>query len=176
MFWLFWAGMLIGGCSYKRHIKRLESAEKDHYAALRVFMKEEQKKEFLIRKTKEERDEFLKQMGIWDKFYSLSEKRREDILNYDVKVGWNQEELLMSWGTPYRTRLEPTSKAVQSQRWTYKFEEHYDKKKDQSYILIWEPNSKTEYKAKRVFARDVIIDDNGRPEYTDNIISEIIDR
>ena len=176
MFWFFWVGMLIGGCSYKRHIKRLEAAEKDHWAALRVFMKEEQKKEFLTKKTRPERDEYIKSLGLWDKFYELSERRREEILSYDVKKGFNQEELLMSWGKPYRVSLEPTSKAVQSHRWTYRFEQHVDPKTKQEYILIWEPNSKTEYKSIRVFERDVIIDDQGRPEYTDNIVSEIIDR
>ena len=164
------------GCSYTRHIKRLEAPEKDHWAALRVFMQEDQKKDYLTRKTRPERDEYLKSIGLWDKFYNLDEKRREDILAYNVQEGWNQEELLMSWGKPHKTGLEHTDKASRAARWTYTFEVHQDKKTKKEYKIIWEENSKTEYKAVRTYDCDVIILDNGRPEWTDNIISEIIIR
>ena len=176
MLWMFLMWNFVG-CSYMRHVKRLEEPEKKHWAALRVFMGEEQKKSFLTLKTREERDAYLKNLDLWDKFYSLDAKRQEEILNYDVQVGWNQEELLMSWGVPYKKQLEPTSKnGVSAERWIYKFEEHLDKKDGQKYILIWEEYSQTEYKALRVFAREVIIDDYGMPDWKDNIITKIIDR
>ena len=176
MLWMFLVSNIIG-CSYTRHIKRLEAPEQDHWAALRVFMKEEQKKNYLTRKTRSERDEFLKSLGLWDKYYSLDEKRREDILSFNVQEGWNQEELLMSWGVPYKKQMEAGSKhGVSAERWIYRFEEHSDKKTGKRYILIWEEYSKTEYKADRVFEREVVIDDHGRPEWTDNIISQIIDK
>ena len=176
MLWMFLVSNIIG-CSYMRHVKRLEAPEKDHWAALRVFMQEDQKKEYLTRKTKTERDLYLQELNLWDKFYNLDEKRREDILSYNVQKGGNQEELLMSWGVPYKTQMEPTSKhGVSAERWVYRFEEHSNKKTGERYILIWEEYSKTEYKADRVFEREVVIDDHGRPERTDNIISQIIDK
>ena len=176
MLWMFFIWNFVG-CSYMRHVKRLEEPEKKHWAALRVFMQEDEKKSFLILKTREERDAYLKDLNLWDKFYSLDEKRREDILNYDVKTGWNQEELLMSWGVPYKKQMEATSKkGVSAERWIYRFEEHVDKKSGQKYVLIWEEYSQTEYKAKRIYTREVIIDDYGMPDWKDNIITKIIDR
>jgi hypothetical protein len=176
MFWMFLVWNVIG-CSHMRHVKRLETPEKNHWSALRVFMKEDQKKEFLMYKTRVERDSYLKDQGLWDKYYNIDEKRREEILSYNVQEGWNQEELLMSWGRPYQTQMEPESKnGIGAERWIYKFEEHTDKKTGERYILIWEEYSKTEYKADRVFEREVVIDDYGRPEWTDNIITQIIDR
>ena len=175
MLWMFWIWNMVG-CSYMRHVKRLEAPEKDHWAALRVFMNDNQKKDFLTRKTKEERDAYLKELQLWDKFYNCDEKRRAEILAYNVQEGWNQEELLMSWGIPFKKQMEPKSKGVGAERWIYRFEEHTDKKTGGKYILIWEEYSKTEYKADRLFEREVVIDDYGRPEWTDNIITKIVDR
>ena len=174
MFWMVLTGLMMQGCSYMRHVKRLEEPEKEHWYALKVFMKEDQRKEYLTKKTRAERDEYLKGLELWDKFYELSERRRKAILDYDVAVGWNQEELLMSWGKPHKTGMEPTNKAPRASRWTYTFEVHLDKKTKKEYRIIWEPNSKTEYKSIRTYDCDVIIQDYGRPEWTDNVISDII--
>jgi hypothetical protein len=117
MFWMFLVWNVIG-CSHMRHVKRLETPEKNHWSALRVFMKEDQKKEFLMYKTRVERDSYLKDQGLWDKYYNIDEKRREEILSYNVQEGWNQEELLMSWGRPYQTQMEPESKnGIGAERW-----------------------------------------------------------
>jgi hypothetical protein len=48
----------------------------------------------------------------------------------------------------------------------YRFEKHDDG--DGRYDLVWEPNSKTEYKAIGRFRREVVIDDD--------VIAEIEDR
>ncbi len=167
--------VLMSGCGYKHLIKRLESYEADHYEALRVFMPEEERKSYLKLKTTEERDAYLKERGLWDRFYNVDEERRKQILLREVKVGWNKEELLMAWGLPIKKQIEPQSRRTRSERWIYKFELHTNKKDGSKYVLLWEENSKTEYKSDRVFSREVVIEDYGRPELTDDIIAEIID-
>ena len=175
MRWLSLSFVLMTGCGYKHLVKRLEPNEADHYEALRVFMPEEQRKEYLKLKTTTERDSYLKLKGLWDKFYNVDEERRKQILLRDVKVGWNKEELLMAWGLPIKKQIEPQSRRARSERWIYKFEMHTDKKDGSKYVLLWEENSKTEYKSDRVFIREVVIEDYGRPELTDDIIAQIID-
>ena len=51
-------------CSYERFQKRLDNQEFEHWYALRVYMKEDQRKNYLKFKTREERDAYLKQLGL----------------------------------------------------------------------------------------------------------------
>jgi hypothetical protein len=67
--------------------------------------------------------------------------------------------LYMAWGSPYdRTRLVGRN-AVRSEMLTYRFEVQED-----GAILLWEPGSKTAYKAIRLFVREVVIDDDNLVE------------
>jgi hypothetical protein len=93
------------------------------------------------------------------------------IVSADVQTGWNRDMLLMSWGLPLDRRKEVRSTAVQSERWIYKFELHKD-----GSVLLWETDSKTAYKAKRIFTREVIIEDAGAIQTHDDIIAEIIQK
>ena len=154
MLWLIFG--LVVGCGYERHIKRLDNQEYNHWTALRVFMDNDQRKEYLSIKTREGRDEWLKTKDLWDKFYQYDENIRDMIVSADVKTGWNRDMLLMSWGLPLDVRKEVRATAVQSERWIYKFELHKD-----GDILLWETDSKTAYKAKRIFTREVVIEDGG---------------
>jgi hypothetical protein len=63
--------------------------------------------------------------------------------------------LLMSWGRPYEEHRLPGRQAERSFSWIYRFEEHPD-----GSMLVWEKGSKTEYKAVRLFDREVILDDD----------------
>ena len=44
------------------------------------------------------RDQYLKDKGIWDNFYQYEHRIREQIAAGDVKVGWGEDMLFMSWG------------------------------------------------------------------------------
>ena len=72
-------------CGYERLQKRLDNQEFDHYYALRVYMSEEQRKYYLKLKTRDERDAYLKKLGLWDTFYSYEPEEREEIVAGDVK-------------------------------------------------------------------------------------------
>jgi hypothetical protein len=156
-----WMGLLLfsvwnfTGCGYERLQKRLDVQEFDHWYALRVYMSEGQRKTYLKYKTKDERDAYLKELGLWDRFYSYSPEEREAIVAGDVQLGWSKDMLEMAWGAPYERKKAIGRAAQRSFVYTYRFEQQPD-----GSVLVWEPNSKTVYKAARLFVKMVTIDDD----------------
>lgn len=147
--------MLSMGCSYTRHIKNLSGTEFDHYYALRVYMNEDQRRTYLKMETEEERNAYLQQLGLWDRFYDYSELEREEILSGEVGVGWTKDKVYMAWGTPYDRARVVGRQAVRSERLVYRFEQQED-----GTVLLWEEGSRTEYQAVRLFTRELILDDD----------------
>ena len=152
---VFFGLFSIIGCGYERLQKRLDSQEFSHYYALRVYMPEESRKTYLKMKTREERDAYLKEIGLWDRFYKYEQEERDEIIAGDVKVGWSRDKLEMAWGAPYDRQKAVGRKATRSEKFIYRFEQQ-----PEGQVLLWESNSKTQYKAVRLFVREVIIDDN----------------
>ncbi|MFT5685669.1 MAG: hypothetical protein ACI8RZ_006623 [Myxococcota bacterium] len=145
---------ILTGC-WEKKVKNLSNVEFDHYYALRVYMDDDQRKTYLKMKTEEERNAYLQELGHWDRFYSYEDRIRELIIAGEVQPGWTKDMLYMAWGSPYdRTRLAGR-KAVRSELLTYRFEVQED-----GTVLLWEPGSKTEYKAVRLFIREIILDDD----------------
>ena len=142
-------------CGYERLQKRLDNQEFDHYYALRVYMTEEQRKYYLKLKTRDERDAYLKKLGLWDTFYSFEPEEREDIVAGNVQIGWTKKKVEMAWGAPDSRKKAIGRAASRSEIYTYRFEQQED-----GSVLVWEPNSKTVYKAIRLFVKEVIIDDD----------------
>lgn len=143
------------GCGYERLQKRLDNQEFDHYYALRVYMPEESKKAYLKLKTREERDAYLKEKGLWERFYKYEQDERDEIVAGEVTIGWSRDKLEMAWGAPYDRQKAIGRQATRSEKFIYRFEQQPD-----GQVLLWESNSKTQYKAIRLFVREVIIDDN----------------
>ena len=154
MRWLLVLALTMG-CGYKGNVKNLTDAEFDHYYALRVFMSEEQVKTYLKKETPEERNAYLKEQGLWDRFYQYSDRDRQAIVRGDVAVGWKQDMVQMAWGDPYEFRKLPGRSAERSELWVYRFEVGED-----GATRVWTKDSKTYYKATRLFVREVILDDS----------------
>lgn len=150
------------GCT-GRQMKRLSDAEFDHFYALRPYMDDDARKEYLKLKTEEERNQYLKDQGLWDRFYQYDADQRDEIVAGAVQVGWTKDMVLMSWGAPYDKRKLAGRKATRSEALVYRFEQHED-----GALIVWEPNSKTEYKAVRLFRREVILDDD--------VVAEIVEK
>lgn len=146
---------LLAGCGYKGKVKNLSDNEFDHYYALRVYMDEAQTKTYLKKKTEDERNAYLRELGLWDRFYQNNEKMRALIVQGDVAVGWTKDQVLMSWGHPFEFRKLPGRNAERSELWVFRFEVGED-----GAIRVWTPESKTYYKATRLFAREVTLDDD----------------
>lgn len=158
------------GCAYTKRVKFLSDAEFDHYYAMRVYLDEEQRKTYLKLKTEEERNAFLKGVmlpglppkSLWDTFYQYGEDERQSIVDGSVEIGWTVDKLLMAWGRPMKSRKLAGRKAERSLVFVYRFEKHSD-----GTVMVWQPGSKTEYRADYLFKREVTLDDDVIAEITD---------
>lgn len=142
-------------------IKKLSEVEYGHYIALRPFMTDAEKDEWLKLKTDAEKDEWLKkktccipEKSLWDKFYQYNDVIRQRILDGKVETGWSKDQVLMSWGAPYDKRKLTGRNAARSELLVYRFERHPDG------VLVYEPGSKTLYKATGTFTKLVYMDDD----------------
>jgi hypothetical protein len=153
----------LSACSWEKRVKHLDDAEFDHYYALKVYMDDAERKAYLKLKTRDERDKYLQAFEmpgtpprrLWDLFYQFDEHIRDKIVAGEVQEGWTVEMMMMAWGNPKQSKRLTGRKAVRSWSYIYKFEEQED-----GAVLVWEPGSKTEYKAVRLFEREVIVDDD----------------
>ena len=157
-----WMLTFILACGVARFEKNIDQDEFDHWRALRVYMNEETQKSYRKLKTREERDEFLKSEGLWERFYQYEDHIRDQIAAGDVKPGWDENMLYLSWGQPFSRERIFQRPAQESYRLIFRFEQLAD-----GAVLVWIPGSKTQYKAIRLFQKEVIIDDG--------IIAEIKD-
>lgn len=142
-----WAllGLLAFGTAGK--IDRLEDAERTHFLALRVFMTEKDQKAFLKLKTPALRDQWLKDHGLWARFYQYDARRREEISAGHVATGWLQDQVFMAWGPPYqRQKSLDASLSGRVEVLTYRFEVSEDGE-----ILVWAEGSKETHHAQDRF-------------------------
>ena len=107
-------GLLAFGTAGK--LDRLEDAERTHFLALRVFMTEKDQKAFLKLKTTALRDQWLKDHGLWARFYQYDARRREDIADGHVATGWTQDQVFMAWGPPTNARRASTPPCLAASR------------------------------------------------------------
>ena len=151
---LFLAALaLLSGCGSK--LKRLSSAETDHFNALKIFMNESQEKSFLKQKTEDERNAYLKEIGMWDQFYKYDAEMREQILSGEVMEGWSEDRVFMAWGNPVSRKRLTGRPATRSELFVYRFEVD-----SEGYVRVWTPGSKTEYKARSTYQLNLYIDDS----------------
>ena len=164
--WLVVALLCLSACSWEHKVNRLTDAEFDHYYALKPLMSDEERKEYLLLKTQEERDAWLHghhpegaydrvSVAYWDMFYNYPDVLRKKIVDGAVEVGWKKEMVLMAWGAPYDKRRLTGRDAARSEMLVYRFEQQED-----GSVLVYEPGSKTAYKSVRNFTREVYVDDD----------------
>lgn len=145
---------LTAQAGWQGKVKKLSDVEFDHYYALRAYMNEDQKKAYLKLKTEEERNAWLQAAGLWDRFYKYDDATRALIIAGKVELAWTKDMLEMAWGVPFDKRKLAGRDAQRSELWVYRFEQQKDG------VLVWEPGSKTQYQAVRLFERDVTLDDD----------------
>ena len=162
---LLLALFLLTGCGWESRVKLLSDTEFDHYYALKPFMSDDERKAFLKLKTEDERNAWLKTNGchevlgkkecLWDRFYKYPENIREGIVAGAVRNGWTKDMVYMAWGAPYDRRALVGRPAPRSELLIYRFE-----KQEDGTVLVYVPDSKTEYKAVARFTREVILDND----------------
>lgn len=107
-------------------LKRLTEAEIDHYRALRAFMDDDQEKAWLKLKTTEERDAWLQERKLWDRFYSLPAEVRAQIVAGKVERGYTRDMVYMTWGPPFEKQRLTGRPAGRSELLEYRFEVDQD--------------------------------------------------
>lgn len=135
-------------------LSRLSEAEYAHYRALRVFMEEQDRKAWLKLKTTEERDQWLKDAGLWDKFYSYPPEMRAKIVEGDVKMGWSREMVYMAWGQPFEKMRLTGRDASRSELFVYRFEI------DKDGVATPLVGKRTDYKAVGQHQTELVLDDD----------------
>jgi len=152
------------GFNMAAKINKLDADEYTHFMALRVYMdppnskgdrSTADRKEFLKLKTRAERDQWLKDKGLWDKFYQYPPHIRQKIADGAVQVGWDKHMVYMSWGRPYKRQKVAGRTTYRAERFTYRFEV----RKDGAH-QVWVRNSKDTYAAQRLYIKELIVDDD----------------
>ncbi len=146
-------GLLVLGGGSK--LDRLTPVERDHFDGLRVWMDKKQEKAFLKNKTEEERNQWLKDAGLWERWYKFDEGMRDQILGGEVATGWPYDAVYMAWGKPHERKKMIGRSASRSELLTYRFEIMED-----GAVLVWAPGSKATYKAVGKYTMLVYIDDD----------------
>jgi hypothetical protein len=101
---------------------RLSDAEREHWRALRIFMSDAEQKAWLKNKTEEERNTWLQDKGLWDRFYGLDPSVRDQVLAGDVRLGWPRDRVYMAWGAPFQKMRLTGRNAARSEKLIYRFE------------------------------------------------------
>jgi hypothetical protein len=73
----------------------------------------------------------------------------------EVELGWTRDMVLMAWGQPHDMQKLLGRDARRSERLVYCFEMH-----EGGVVYVWRPEAKTDYKAMRLFRKDIILDDD----------------
>jgi hypothetical protein len=133
--------------------QKLEPVEQDHFRALQVFMDKDQVKAFYKGKTPEERNAWLREQGLWDRFYQYDEADRQRMVAGDVQLGDDLDQLVMAWGAPYIKNRLTGRNASRSERYVYRFEVDKDG-------FATPLGRKADYKAVDRYQVDVTVDDN----------------
>ncbi|MCB9663141.1 MAG: hypothetical protein H6732_03440 [Alphaproteobacteria bacterium] len=118
-------------------LDRLSEAERTHFAALKPFLTDKDQKAYLKLKTEDERNAWLKARRLWDRYYALPERQREDIAAGKVQKGWTDDMVIMAWGSPHERRRLAVSEASRSELFVYFVEVLSDGK-----VMLWKPGSK----------------------------------
>jgi len=135
-------------------VKRLSDAEQAHFYALKPYMDDDQERAFLKLKTEPERDAWLKDAGLWDRYYQYDAATRDLIIAGEIAIGWHEDQVIMAWGPPYQKRRMTSRPATRSEVYIYRFE--VDKK---GIIRVFQPDSRTAYKMVDRFQTELYIDD-----------------
>lgn len=146
------AGTLLLGSAVK--FKHLSDVEKDHYQALKVWMSDDQDKAFFKLKTEEERNQYLKDEGLWERFYQYEDFIRDKILLGEIEVGWTQDMVWMAYGQPFKKKRLTGRPAARSELFVYRMEVSKD-----GAVMPWVPGSKATYKAVDKYELQIYVDD-----------------
>lgn len=149
-----WLLVAVALGSVASKISKLPDADRAAFSALSAWMTDDEEKAYLKFKTPEERAQYLKDRGYYDRWYNLDAGTQDQISAGTVLVGWHQENVFMAWGEPYDRKRLTGRPASRSELFIYRFEVA-----DDGSVMVWAPKSKATYKAVDKYQMDVYSDD-----------------
>lgn len=150
---LLTAALLVPAVAFGGKFEKLEPEEQQHFRALEVFMDKDDVKAFFKLKERSERDAYLKELGLWDRFYAYPAEERAMIVASDVRLGFTRDQLYMAWAAPFSKQRLTGRPAERSERMVYRFEVDKD-----GYATPLGKNR--DYKAVDRYQVEVIVDDD----------------
>jgi hypothetical protein len=147
------AALLFASPAVAGKFEKLEPAEQMHFRALEVFMDKGEIKQFFKLKEKSERDAYLQELGLWDRFYRYDAEQQKMVVNAEVRLGFTRDQLYMAWAAPFSKQRLTGRPAERSERLVYRFEVDKD-----GYATPLGRNKN--YKAVDRYQVEVIIDDD----------------
>jgi hypothetical protein len=99
-------GVLIGlvGCSYQAAVQQLPPEERTAFRAYSQIMTAGQARTYLAQETPAARAAYLQQIGVAQRFQTLTPVDRDSVLDGYIRKGMSAEALRFLWGEPYYTR------------------------------------------------------------------------
>lgn len=149
------ATLVLGGAANGK-LKRLTDEERTAYEALKVwFADAKEEKAYLKLKTTDERNQWLKDKGYWDRFYQYDKPERDAIALGSVEPGWSIDKVYMAWGRPHQRRQLARPNVARSELLVYLLEVT-----DDGHVLIWEPGSKETHNAVDRYRYEVTVEND----------------
>jgi len=115
LIWLASASMVLSGCTYEAAVQRLAPAEQREFHAYRKLMTGAQVRTYLARASAAERDAYMHELGLVQRFQALTAEDRETVLAGHPRVGMSTEAMRFLWGEPYAQ----DGHANHSEHWYY---------------------------------------------------------
>jgi len=151
--WLCAASLWLAVPAHAGKFEKLDPPEQMHFRALQVFMDKDQEKAFFKLKERAERDAYLKEIGLWDRFYKYDETMQKMVVNGEIQLGFTRDQLYMAWGPPYRKNRLTGRPAERSELMIFRF--GIDKNGYATPI-----SKRADYKAVDRYQMEVIVDDD----------------
>ena len=142
--------VLMGG-----KLDRLSPDERAHWRALRIFVEKRDQKRWLKLKTEEERNAWLQEQGLWDRFYQHNASVRDQIVAGDVRLGWSRQMLYMAWGIPTEKLRLAGRNASRSEMLVYQFEVDPD-----NFITVRKASDPPNHRSVDRYQVNVAVDDD----------------
>ena len=92
--------VILSGCTYAA-MQKLSLDEQAEFHTYRKVMTASQERSYLAKATATERTDYLREIGLAQRFQALDPVDREAVLQGVPRVGMSAEALLFLWGIPY---------------------------------------------------------------------------
>jgi hypothetical protein len=96
--------IVLAGCAYQAAVQQLPPEERTAFRAYSHIMTAPQARTYLAQESPAARAAYLQQIGVAQRFQTLTPLDRDSVLDGYIRKGMSAEALRFLWGEPYYTR------------------------------------------------------------------------